>query len=750
MTAPIRRSIRFVPLILISSASAATVSPRADDSQYLTANSSAPPQVEPSTATPPPTAPTLDTVEIVGHSIETDTADRRDSTASKIVVPQDELLKFGATTLGDALGRLPGVTVSAGAAGSAGTISLRGLGSGYTQILLNGEKAPVGFSLESLTPDMVERIEILRAPTADQRTEAIAGTINIILKKLPKTDHHGLKLGLGSARGRLAPTASLQKSEAGDGLSYSLNGNLSRRDFLVTETDVQTGTDATAAPDLLRTDSLHVTGHNDAFSAAPSATLKLKGGDTLSVQSFLEATHQVKYGDASSNTLFGTPLLYASDTQFTDSKTTQVRTDLDWTHKFTPATQLDLKLSLIASRRYGIFKELGFAADLTPNLDYSVGSHVNDQGFNSKGKYSAPFAQDHALALGWEGGVSHRREDRIEHDTLVGLGLPGDSDMVFNARISRLALYAQDEWNATQRWSLYLGVRWEAIETVSEGNLFATIRNRARIVSPVAQSLWKLPGSERDQFRLALSRTYNSPPIASLIPRPFTSTNNTPLDPDTQGNPALRPELATGVDLAYEHYARNDAMVSIGSYVRRINDITRSNLALVEGRWVQSPFNGGNALAWGIEADGQMPLANLLAKAPPINISFNLTRNWSRVDELPGPNNRINNQIPVSGTLTTDYRINQHWSAGSSLSVKTGGPVRTTLATVANSSTYHELDTYALWKPTSNTKLRLSLTNLLREDLVTGSAYFDDTGTLVIVTRRVAPLNIRLDLEMSY
>ncbi len=60
---------------------------------------------------------------------------------------------------------------------------MRGLGRGYTMIMINGEPAPRGFSLDSLAPEQVERIEIMRAPVAEHSARAIAGTINIVLRE---------------------------------------------------------------------------------------------------------------------------------------------------------------------------------------------------------------------------------------------------------------------------------------------------------------------------------------------------------------------------------------------------------------------------------------------------------------------------------------------------------------------------------------------------------------------------------------
>ncbi|MFA9347892.1 TonB-dependent receptor plug domain-containing protein, partial [Escherichia coli] len=90
------------------------------------------------------------------------------------------------TNVLDVLKRVPGITVNTGANGRGGEIRMRGLGAGYTQILVNGERAPAGFSIDSLAPDSIERIEVLRAASAEFSTQSVAGTINIILKRSVK------------------------------------------------------------------------------------------------------------------------------------------------------------------------------------------------------------------------------------------------------------------------------------------------------------------------------------------------------------------------------------------------------------------------------------------------------------------------------------------------------------------------------------------------------------------------------------
>ena len=144
--------------------------------------------------TPPAATATPDGGQVeIRANRSNDTEVRRQSTAAKIVIGREELDKQGDATIGDVLKRLPGVTLG-GAPGRGGAIRMRGLGSGYTQILLDGERVPPGFSIESLTPEQIERIEILRAPTAETGARAIGGTINIILREGQRANPDDLKL----------------------------------------------------------------------------------------------------------------------------------------------------------------------------------------------------------------------------------------------------------------------------------------------------------------------------------------------------------------------------------------------------------------------------------------------------------------------------------------------------------------------------------------------------------------------------
>src|SRR5206468_6514919 len=163
----------------------------------------------------------------------------------------DEIVKYGDSSVLDVLKRVPGVTVS-GNGGRGSEVRMRGLGNGYTQVLINGERAPAGFSIDSLAPDLIERIEVLRAATAEYSTQSIAGTINIVLKKTVKAGQRELKIGYAHGDVSNGPSANLQMSDKAGRVAWSLAANVSHEHFSRTVSSVEEHVDPAGREDGLR------------------------------------------------------------------------------------------------------------------------------------------------------------------------------------------------------------------------------------------------------------------------------------------------------------------------------------------------------------------------------------------------------------------------------------------------------------------------------------------------------------------
>ena len=104
-------------------------------------------QTEPGTGNQPSV---IQRVEIVARQGSTEL--RRAASVAKQIYGREELDRYGDTNVLDVMRRLPGVNVDSGGP------RMRGLGAGYTQILINGDPAPQGFNLDQLSPSQIERI----------------------------------------------------------------------------------------------------------------------------------------------------------------------------------------------------------------------------------------------------------------------------------------------------------------------------------------------------------------------------------------------------------------------------------------------------------------------------------------------------------------------------------------------------------------------------------------------------------------
>ena len=297
---------------------------------------------------------------------------------------------------------------------------------------------------------------------------------------------------------------------------------------------------------------------------------------------------------------------------------------------------------------------------------------------------------------------------------------------------------------------MYLGVRWEGIQIHTEGNTFPAARTRSTVWSPLFQTLYKLPDRKGDQLRFALSRTYKSPDLQSLLPLRFNTGNNTQTNPDLTGNPELKPELSLGLDAAWEHYWAEGALLTVSISERRIEDVARYILALQDGRWTTFQANGGRARTRGLELEAKFPLKALMQTTMALDLRASLSRNWSTVDEVPGPDNRLNAQTPLSATLGADYTRGP-LSLGGSFVFKNGGRVQVQANQTGYQSVRRDLDLYASWQIDPRLQLRVAAANLLAQERVNAADFlFDDLSSASARTVVPTHRNVRATLQVKF
>jgi outer membrane receptor protein involved in Fe transport len=312
---------------------------------------------------------------------------------------------------------------------------------------------------------------------------------------------------------------------------------------------------------------------------------------------------------------------------------------------------------------------------------------------------------------------------------------------MYTARLGRIALFAQDDWTVTPALSVSAGLRWEALRTRTEGNVLGAVAQDSRVLSPLAQALYKL--SDSQQLRAGVTRTFKMPTLLNLSMRRYTvDNNNSPLAPDMQGNPHLLPERAWGLDLAYERYFGKGAMASASAYARRIDDVTIDRVEQVGKTWVSTPVNAGRARTWGLELEAKFPFR------PGFDLRANAARNWSRVEGIPGPDKRLASQVPFSASVSVDHRLPAlPVTLGASLTCQGGGPVRLSERTASWHAVRRDLGMYAAWRVDARSQWRLSVANLLGDDHLSMDSFGDRSRSLQTATVTSTSPAVRLAFE---
>ncbi len=661
----------------------------------------------------------------VQGSRASDAEQRRNATASKMIFGREELDRNGDSSIGEILKRLPGVTMG-GRPGRGGEVRMRGLGSGYTQILVNGERAPAGFAIDSLSPDQVERIEVMRGPVAEHSTQAIAGTINIVLREGYQQKDISLKLTDNIEQDRHGPNLSLTVPGKAGALTYLLSGSV----FVNRQHDesVTHNQDLTDAGALQKDQFQHdqTERRSRGIHLSPRLVYKFDNNDTLTFQPFIVANRSEGASDSQLAQRIGlVPAEYVTASGQSTSSGTFMRGFGNWLHRMEAGAKLDVKYGFGRGRTDSEVKRVQLDAASAQTLLLDVDAS-RDHGFTVGGKYTTPLAKGHLLAAGLDIESRHREQTTVSLQN--GAARFTDSGAELGADTRRLAGFLQDEWDITPQLSAYLGLRWEGIRTTSDNASRGDISNTSRVLSPVLHGVWRIPGFQKDQLRASLTRSYKAPTVNDLIAAPSFSLPNTAVRPDRIGNPLLKPELARGVDFAYEHYLGKNGIVSVSGFVREIDGLMRRVTEQRTGsdgpRWVSVPVNIGHATTRGLEFEAKFQLSDVMADAPNVDLRANYSRYWSGVDDVPGPDNRLDGQASQTGNFGIDYRLKDlPLTLGGSLNWTPPVTVRTSANDIVNSGVKRQLDVYGLWKFSPNTQLRIGANNLLARDAESGRIY---------------------------
>ncbi|WP_122898714.1 TonB-dependent receptor [Acinetobacter sp. B51(2017)] len=549
-------------------------------------------------------------------------ADPDISAVAKTIISREEMLQYGDQSVNDALRRAAGFqmpTPGQGPRGAGGAGGMRFRGGGAPVFLINGEPVQGGprggmSIVDTLTPDMIERIEIVKQPSVAQASVASSAVINIILKQPLDTAriNGSVRLGYGFAESDSREEERKSLSVQADGRSnqwiYSLSANQS-----IDETQTTSNTQ-NAGESIVQQKRVN---ERKSFMLTPRAEYEIDDQQKVVAEIFYRE-HQ--------NDGYNGRTLQSDDNESIRLNTRYERKDGGNSDKVRLSIEQQDETEVTRSSRG------------TENIQ----EQVNEYGIAYDGVRK--FNPTQQVKFGFD--VKSNELESNQNQTLDE---------------QRYAAYLEGSWRFTDRQTITLGARQEWLERsglvdYSDSHLSPVLAHRFDF-----NNQWSLQTN--------LSQAFRSPNSNSLLPTVSYSTDadaGSLNNPDRGGNPFLKPEQINAFEstLGFNTAAGG---INLTGYYREVDDYIERVVNLEDGRYVQRPTNQNSATTYGMELSGRYAL-----KQTEAGHSFMLNGQVStvraKIDLDNGGERLASGVAPYSASAGVSYNY-QPWQLATSMNV---------------------------------------------------------------------------------
>ncbi len=628
--------------------------------------------------------------------------DVRDAPASISVITRDEIERQPVQSLGELLGRLPGVTGGVSPTGAMSKITIRGLPDNYTLVLVDGRR--VGNSrdisyrpdlgrqdLNWISPDMIERIEVVRGPMSSlYGSDAMGGVINIITRKIAPTWR-------GSANTSYTWS---EDSERGD--AYQLGVNVAGP--LTENLGLRLGaTYARTNPDEVNISGANGTGGvvnkslNGVLNWAPVENHNFSFEANYGVEEPLAPKLLVP----NRNGVLTPQGAFGSETERTNFRASH---EGEWSFG---KTRLDVYRNAFENKAMG---------------EYGGSAEFEELIVDGLWNFEKTFVWQHKFALG----AQYRQEELTNTDTIGTVPIDYDGNIITGATLKgdTAAIFAEDQITLRENLLLTLGGRLDSHDKYGEH-----FSPRAYLVWHPAEA-WTLRGGVSKGFR-APSLKENSAGAATqsggngcrgLIGMAAKDKNGNPiLDGNGNplvytsggcwmaGNPNLKPEESTSYEFGFAYDGAAYSFAATYFHTDFENKIQYAPLGYFEGRWWTKNENVQRARTKGLELTGQASL--------PYDLTLRGNATWMIEAKNLDTGASLITTPEWSGYASLDWRATDR--LGVMLSAQYTGEQLSGGSTLTNART--EFDLTTAYEASDTVTLRAGVSNLFNEK-VSGTA----------------------------
>ncbi|WP_374664909.1 TonB-dependent receptor plug domain-containing protein [Acinetobacter sp.] len=586
------------------------------------------------TAPAAPQAAAVHTLETMTIEVEQAPDVEKDpdiSAVAKTVISREEMEKFGDQSVNDALRRAAGFQMPAPGQGPrGGNSSMRFRGGGTPVFLINGEPVQGGprggmSVVDSITPDMIERIEIVKQPSVAQASVASSAVINIILKepldgtRISGTVRAGYGMAKSSEKEEQRKNISLQMDGKTDPWSYSLSAN-------------------------------HIWNDTDSVTKIENASGQISSQKRVTNRTSQMLSPRAEYAIDDQQKLVAE--VFYRNNESEGSMRDQI--------------QQDKNDSIRLNTRYER-KDRGNSDKIRLSAEQQKESELT----HSSQRQSYIDEQINEYGLAYDGVRKFDSTKQVKFGTdLRSSEL--ESNIADTLDEQRYALYTEGSWRFTPRQTITLGARQEWIDRSG------LVDYSDQHLSPVLAHRFDF--TEYWSLQTNISQAFRSPKSNQLMPTVSVSTDSdagTLNNPDRGGNPYLRPEKIQAYETTLG-YNTPSGGINITAYYREINDFIekaiRSENASGQScsndptcRFVERPINQDNATTYGVELAGRYALKQTDA-GHSFMLNAQLSTVRAKIEEENGVKRLASDVAPYTASTGLSYNY-QPWRISSSLNL---------------------------------------------------------------------------------
>ena len=668
--------------------------------------------------------------EITVTGKQEDIAARRDATTQKVIIGRQDIENMGVMTIGEVLGKLPGVEVKGDGHRA------RGMSRDSVQILVDGERPAGGSRIVAgvvgrLPVGELERVEILRGSSAEYGGAASV-TVNLVMKKPVGKRSTAMKVAAGMNGDE--PTGQFTWTESGGvgGFAWTLpvTFNLHRRPAgsLLDRRNETAGVTVLHEQD--KEEGLFTFRE---FVLSPRMTWK-QGRDSLTVSPLLFDGLGKRNSDMTQ-----TAASPANTSNMLDngdrSSREEMRRRLQRLRVEGEKHLGDSKLSGRVSLNHGT-RDVNVAF-LSHDAAGTASTRTDDTSSNEQESSMAfrldrPLGEQHLLAVGLE----HTFLKRSDTQTFSGV----TSRYADQERQS--ILWLQDDWMLSDKTTFTYGLRGErvALDAGSSSQQHGQAMP-ALAIRWAPQEQWLLRSSLGAGLKMPRLNEISDAATLSVAA-------NTPTEADTRGNPHLRPERSVNFEAVLERYLPDNAGVfGLNFYARNTQDFTERRVQREGTRWVDRPQNEGRARHWGWELDGKVRTDAWGWQGA--TVKAHLTLPHATVNDARLGISRMARDTPkyvFSAGLDENLpKLKSSYGVSLQLSGRSVTDIPGEMYAVSGART--TLDGYWLYKLSPVFNLRTTARNLLATDTVQNSRFTHGSDVYTLTSRSTGFRSLLVTLE---